>query len=72
MSYELMGIILLGVGIILLGVGQIASLVLAVRGFREMSQTHAEIVRIQRALGGLVVQESERIQGLLQGLGARG
>jgi sulfite exporter TauE/SafE len=65
MSYELLGIIFLGIG-------QLVSIVIAVWGFREMSQNHAEIVRIQRALGGLAVQESEHIQGLLQGLGARG
>jgi hypothetical protein len=52
MSYEL-------IGILLLGAGQIISLLYAVVGFREMH-------RIQRAIAGLVVQESEKAQALLR------
>ncbi|MBI3988577.1 MAG: hypothetical protein HY347_03060 [candidate division NC10 bacterium] len=56
MSYELIGIILLG---LLLGTGQIISIVISIRGFQEMS-------RIQRAIAGLIVQESEKVQALLR------
>lgn len=59
MSYELIGIILLGVLEI---VGLVVSLVVTMRGFREIS-------RIQRAIAGLIVQESEKIQALLQASG---
>jgi len=52
MSYELLGILLLGLG-------QSLSVVLAIRGFREMS-------RIQRAIAGLIIQESEKGQALLR------
>ena len=58
MSYELIGILLLGLGILLLGVGQLLTL----RGLREIS-------RIQRAIAGLIVQESEKIQALLRASG---
>lgn len=64
MSYEL-------IGIIILGVAEAASIVVAIFGFLEMSKNHTEIVRIQRALGGLVVQESERLQTLIRGFEAR-
>ncbi len=56
MSNELLAILTVGV---LLGLGQIATAIYAINGFREMH-------RIQRALGGLVIQESERLQALLQ------
>lgn len=59
MSYELIGIILLGVLEI---VGLVVSLVVTMRGFREIS-------RIQRAIAGLIVQEPEKIQALLQASG---
>lgn len=56
MSYELIGIILLG---LLLGTGQIISIVISIRGFREIS-------RIQRAIAGLIAQEPEKVQALLR------
>lgn len=59
MSYELMGLILLGVLEI---VGLVVSLVVIMRGFREIS-------RIQKAIAGLIVQESEKIQALLRASG---
>lgn len=59
MSYELIGVILLG---LLLGTGQLISIVISIRGFREMSY-------IQRAIAGLIVQESEKIQTLLRASG---
>lgn len=59
MSYELIGIILLG---LLEVVGLVLSLFIAMRGFREIS-------RIQRAIAGLIVQESEKIQALLRASG---
>ena len=52
MSYEL-------TGIIVLGFGQAAAILIAIRGFREIS-------RIQRAVAGLLIQESERLQGLIR------
>jgi len=52
MSYELMGIIILGLG-------QLISIAVTMRGFREIS-------RIQRAIAGLIVQESEKLQALLR------
>lgn len=52
LSYELMGIILLGFG-------RIVSLLATLRGLREIS-------RIQRALAGLLVQESDRVQALIR------
>ena len=70
MSYEL-------IGILLLGAGQVTTLVTVVYGFRamgrematmghEMARSFQEITRIQRAVAGLVVQESEKIQALLR------
>ncbi len=59
MSYELIGIILLG---LLEVVGLVLSLFITMRGFREIS-------RIQRAIAGLIVQESEKIQALLRASG---
>jgi hypothetical protein len=56
MSHELLAILVVGV---LLGFGQIATMIYAIQGFKEMH-------RVQRALGGLVIQESERLQALLQ------
>jgi hypothetical protein len=56
MSYELVAILTVG---LVLGFGQIATMIYAIQGFKEMH-------RIQRALGGLVVQESERLQALLR------
>jgi len=55
-SYELIGILLLGVLEI---VGLVISLIITMHGFREIS-------RIQRAIAGLIVQESEKIQTLLR------
>lgn len=52
MSYEM-------IGILVLGLGQVIGVVVSVRGFREIS-------RIQRALAGLIVQESERLQALIR------
>ena len=67
MSYELIGILVVGV---LLGAGQAATLVTVVYGFRtmgrEMARSFQEMTRIQRAVAGLVVQESEKIQTLLR------
>jgi hypothetical protein len=57
MSHELLALITLGV---FLGLGQIGAVIYAIKGFREMH-------RVQRALGGLVVQESERVQALMKG-----
>lgn len=56
MSYELIAILTVGA---LLGLGQIATMIYAIQGFKEMH-------RVQRALGGLVIQESERLQALLR------
>jgi hypothetical protein len=56
MSYELIAILTVGV---VLGLGQIATMIYAIQGFKEM---HG----VQRALGGLVIQESERLQTLLR------
>lgn len=65
MSYELVGIMVLG----FMGLIQMAGLVYCIvtvnQGFREMS-------RIQRAVASLVVQESERLQALIRGLEAQG
>jgi len=43
----------------LLGTGQVISIVISIRGFREISW-------IQRAIAGLLVQESEKLQALLR------
>ena len=56
MSYELIGILTVGA---ILGLRQIATMIYAIQGFKEMH-------RVQRALGGLVIQESERLQTLLR------
>jgi hypothetical protein len=56
MSNELLAILTVGV---VLGLGQIATIIFAVQGFKEMH-------RIQRALGGLALQESERLRTLMQ------
>ena len=56
MSYELIGILTVGA---ILGLGQIATMIYAIQGFKEMQC-------VQRALGGLVIQESERLQTLLR------
>jgi hypothetical protein len=62
-SYEL-------IGILLLGAGQGTTLVAVVYGFRtmghELARSFQEITRIQRAVAGLVVQESEKVQALLR------
>ena len=53
------------------------SIVIAVRGFRDMrtdmrrsfeesQRSFAEIVRIERAIAGLITQESMKIQGLFE------
>jgi len=58
-SYELIGILILG-GLSLVEIAAlIISILLTMRGFREMSW-------IQRAVAGLIVQESEKIQTLLR------
>jgi hypothetical protein len=70
MSYEL-------IGILLLGAGQLITLITAVFGLRtmgrelatmghELARSFQEITRIQRAVAGLVVQESEKVQALLR------
>jgi len=56
MSDELIGILVVGV---LLGLGQGLGFFLTMRGLREIS-------RIQRAIAGLIVQESEKVQALLR------
>lgn len=56
MSYELIAILVVGLA---LGMGQLFTLLYAIVSFREMH-------RIQRAIAGLVVQESENIQTLLR------
>ncbi|MBI3989229.1 MAG: hypothetical protein HY347_06390 [candidate division NC10 bacterium] len=59
MSYELIGILILG-GLSLVEIAAlIISILITMRGFREMS-------RIQRAIAGLIVQESEKLQALLR------
>lgn len=59
MSYELMGIFILG-ALSLAGIAALTvSILVTMRGFREMS-------RIQRAVAGLIVQEPEKIQALLR------
>lgn len=55
MSYELIGILFLGV----LSLVEVVGLGIIMRGLREIS-------RIQRAIAGLIVQESERIPALLR------
>ena len=57
MTNELLAILTVGT---VLGVGQIATMVYAIQGFKEMH-------RIQRALAGLVVQESERLRNIMRG-----
>lgn len=57
MSNELLAILTVGS---ILGLGQIATMIYAIQGFKEMH-------RVQRALGGLVLQESERLQSLMRG-----
>lgn len=59
MSYEL-------IGILLLGSGQLLSLLLTLGGFWLMSRNFLEVSRIQWALAGLIVQESEKLQTLLR------
>ncbi|MGH7857904.1 MAG: hypothetical protein ACREQY_11290 [Candidatus Binatia bacterium] len=59
MSYEL-------IALLLLGAMQVVALISVVRGFREMSRNFDEVSRIQRAIAGLVVQESEKVQQLLR------
>ena len=56
MSYELAAILFVGLALAFM---QAVALVIAVRGFREMS-------RIQKAVAGLVVQESEKIQQIVR------
>ncbi len=56
MSYELAAILLTGV---LLGVAELVTFAFSLRVLRE-------IQRMQRAVAGLVVQESEKIQQLLR------
>lgn len=56
MSHELLAILTVGA---VLGLGQIATIIFAIQGFKEMH-------RIQRALGGLVLQESERLRTLMR------
>ena len=67
MSYELIGFLVVG---LLLGAGQVATLVTVVYGFRtmgrEMARSFQEMTRIQRAVAGLVVQGSEKLQALLR------
>lgn len=51
-------LILIDIGLGLLTFGVTATLI--VRGFREINRT-------QRILGGLIVQESEKVQAILRG-----
>jgi len=59
MSYEL-------IGILLLGAGQLVTLLAILGGFWLMHRESREISRIQRAIASLIVQESEKIQALLR------
>ena len=59
MSYEL-------VGILLLGAAEVASILFAVHGFRTIERGFQEMGRMQKAVAGLVVQESEKLQDLLR------
>jgi len=60
MSNELIAILLVGV---LLAVAELGTFALSFRVLREMQR---EMTRTQRLLGGLIVQESEKIQELLR------
>jgi hypothetical protein len=57
MSNKLLAILIVGT---MLGLGQIAVMLYAIQGFKEMH-------RYQRALGGLVIHKSERLKSLLRG-----
>jgi hypothetical protein len=60
MSNELIAILLVGV---LLAVAELGTFALSFRVLRDMQR---EMTRTQRLLGGLIVQESEKIQELLR------
>ncbi|MBI3990022.1 MAG: hypothetical protein HY347_10450 [candidate division NC10 bacterium] len=53
-------------GILLLGIGQLLGLLVSIGGFWLMSRNFREVSRIQRAIAGLIVQESEKLQALLR------
>lgn len=63
MSYELIGILLLGV---LLGAAELVTFAISIRMLREVTRMVEEVTRIQRAVAGLIVQESQKIQDLLR------